>query len=149
MNKQEYCQKYIKSSDIVLDVGCDNKWIQQYFTCKLYVGLDLYSKEANVRATAEKLPFKNNVFDVVIAYSIIEHVKNPYLAMKEWLRVTKKLILLWTDYPLTPFSETDNTHLYCWSPKILKQFLGLFKVKAYDWTIEPVGGSIACVVEKL
>ena len=149
MNKQEYASRYIKPSDIVLDVGCSDKWIRRYFTCELYVGLDLSSRDADIIADAEHLPFRDSSFDVVIAYSIIEHVKNPYLAFKEWLRVTKKLILLWTDYPLTPFSETDNTHLYCWSPKILKQFLGLFKVKAYDWTIEPIGGSIACVVEKL
>jgi len=149
MNKQEYCEKYISQDDFVLDVGCSDKWIKEYCNRCFYVGLDLNNRNADIIGDAEHLPFRDNCFDVVIAYSIIEHVKNPYIAFKEWLRVTKKLILLWTDYPLTPFAETDPTHIYCWSPKIFKQFLGLFEIKTYDWTIEPIGGSIACVVEKL
>jgi len=149
MNKQEMASKYCKPDFVVLDVGCGDRWIREYCKAEFYVGLDLNSERADVLADAEHLPFRDGCFDVVIAYSIIEHVKNPYLAFKEWLRVTRRLILLWTDYPLTPFAETDPTHLYCWSPKILRQFLGLFKVKTYDWVIEPIGGSIACVVEKL
>ena len=141
--------KYCIKGKTVLDVGCGDKWIQRYCNADLWVGVDIRKGACDVLADAEHLPFKDNSFDIVLAYSIIEHVKNPYLCMKEWLRVAKECVLLWTDYPLTWNAETDPTHLYCWSPKILRQFLSLFNVKTSDWVEDQQHGNLACVVWKV
>jgi len=37
-----------------------------------------------------KLPFKNNTFDVVVGLEVLEHLFNPYETMKEIKRVLKK-----------------------------------------------------------
>jgi ubiquinone/menaquinone biosynthesis C-methylase UbiE len=43
-----------------------------------------------VVAEAEKLPFKDNQFDVVLCYETIEHVRDPKKAVNEMRRVLKK-----------------------------------------------------------
>jgi len=41
-------------------------------------------------AEAEKLPFKNNQFDVILCYETIEHIRDPQKAVLEMKRVLKK-----------------------------------------------------------
>jgi len=41
------------------------------------------------KADAQKLPFKDNLFDVVVSESVIAFVNNKVEALKEYLRVTK------------------------------------------------------------
>jgi len=41
------------------------------------------------KVDAEKLPFKSNTFDRVIATCLIAHLKNPEEALNEWRRVIK------------------------------------------------------------
>lgn len=42
------------------------------------------------KAEAEKLPFKNNQFDLILCYETIEHVRDPRKAIREMRRVLKK-----------------------------------------------------------
>ena len=41
------------------------------------------------RQAASKLSYKSNSFDRLIATHVLEHISNPHLAVKEWLRVLK------------------------------------------------------------
>ena len=43
----------------------------------------------DVCANAERLPFLDGVFDVVVSQEVLEHVRNPFLAMREMQRVLK------------------------------------------------------------
>lgn len=43
-----------------------------------------------IKAEAEKLPFKNNQFDLILYYETIEHVRDPKKSMLEIKRVLKK-----------------------------------------------------------
>ncbi|EKD90180.1 MAG: methyltransferase type 11 [uncultured bacterium] len=43
-----------------------------------------------LKAEAEKLPFKNNQFDLILCYETIEHVRNPKKVISEMRRVLKK-----------------------------------------------------------
>lgn len=53
--------------------------------------------EVDVVGHAEKLPFKSDSFDLVISLSVLEHTKDPRLAMTEMQRVLKPGGLLWID----------------------------------------------------
>ncbi len=79
-----------------LDVGCGNH-------PKGDVNVDVRTVEVNVfyaepiniksipnfvKADAEHLPFKDKVFSECISSHTIEHVENPFLAVKEMQRVT-------------------------------------------------------------
>lgn len=94
-----------------LDVGCASGYmisqILHDFPDAKYFGIDAYDKAIEYAhkycpgvefkvAPAEKLPFKDNSFDLVICYETIEHVANPSLCLEEMKRVLSskgKLIL--------------------------------------------------------
>jgi SAM-dependent methyltransferase len=42
------------------------------------------------KVTGIKLPYKDNSFDVIVAFDVLEHIKEHEDALVEWLRVVKK-----------------------------------------------------------
>lgn len=90
-----------KENYIVLDLGCGNGVSTSNIKGKLVVGLDL-SQSQMVKAktsfkdaefvvgNAEKLPFKDEVFDLVVAVNLLHHVPNTDRCLKECWRVLKK-----------------------------------------------------------
>lgn len=55
------------------------------------INLDLVSGETiDVCASAEQLPFPDEFFDLVLSQEVLEHVRDPFQAMKEMKRVLKK-----------------------------------------------------------
>lgn len=88
-----------------LDVGCASGYmiseISKHFPQAKYTGVDCYDKAVlhgkknypHIKflvASAEKLPFKNEEFDLVICYETIEHITKPLKALKEMKRVLKR-----------------------------------------------------------
>lgn len=88
-----------------LDVGCASGFmisqIQKEYPVAKYFGVDIYDKAIQYAqknypeirfktASSDKLPFKNNLFDLVLCFETIEHVENPVLTLKEIKRVLKK-----------------------------------------------------------
>ncbi|MCL4365978.1 class I SAM-dependent methyltransferase [Patescibacteria group bacterium] len=87
-----------------LDIGCASGYmlseIAKNYPQAKYHGVDVYSKAINFAKKrypdinfqigfAEKLPFKNNAFDLIIFYETIEHVEDPSTALREIKRVLK------------------------------------------------------------
>ena len=94
----------------ILDVGCGTgnilKLSEHYFN-DIY-GVDISTKmlqEAHeycpisklVRADSSKLPFKSNMFDCVSFYSVLHHIYDPFLTLKEAYRVLKEGGILYAD----------------------------------------------------
>ncbi len=96
---------------LILDVGsndssawvCQN-WYPQYpdsrvikdvvfFDCDMWVPKWL-AEPKFVRGTAETLPFKNNTFNTLIFGDVLEHVKDPYVILKEAKRVSRDKIII-------------------------------------------------------
>ncbi len=93
----------------ILDIGCGDGVLLNlvsYRTSAQLYGVDTSQISLNyaktkvkaefMLASAEKLPFKNNFFDTVLAAEIIEHLTHPELMLAEIKRVLKpdgKLIL--------------------------------------------------------
>lgn len=88
-----------------LEVGCASGYmissIQKKFPKVHFTAIDAYDKAVDYAkekypqivfkcAEAEKLPFKNNSFDVLLCYEVIEHVRDPQKAMNEMKRVMKE-----------------------------------------------------------
>ena len=55
-----------------------------------YTTSDLYSPLAEVKADICKLPFENNIYDLVFCNHVLEHVPDDQKAMSELYRVLKK-----------------------------------------------------------
>lgn len=134
-----------------LDVGCASGFmiseVYKAFPHAKYFGIDIYDRviehaqktypHINFKvASAEKLPFAENSFDLILFYETIEHVENPKDCLKEVKRILKKdgtLILtmdsgsllfriawfiwenskgkIWQGAHLHPFHHTELEHL--------------------------------------
>jgi len=84
-----------KSDEYTLDLGAKNSLYGHYF--KHRVGFDIKKGEGvDVVGDAHKLPFEDNMFDVILCTEVLEHLHDPKIAIAEMNRVLKdkgKLIL--------------------------------------------------------
>lgn len=119
-----FCE--VPHGTMVLDVGCNSgemmKMLQDYKGCTTY-GVDV-SKEAiriarkkglKVKnASAEKLPFKDATFDVVILREVLVHIHEPVKALKEIRRVLKPEGFLLGSAPHANLERSvwDDKHLH-------------------------------------
>jgi ubiquinone/menaquinone biosynthesis C-methylase UbiE len=103
----------IKKNEIVLDVGSGTGILLPYLKTATgkkgdVVALDFSRKMLDiakkkfgnkfkyVKSNAEKTPFKNNVFDKIICFSVFPHFVHKLKVLKEFLRILKpqgKLII--------------------------------------------------------
>ncbi len=87
----------------ILDVGCASGYFTVHFKdkAKNVYGVDVKKdlideaknkyKEINFKLIkSEKLPFKDNMFDVILLLDVLEHVNNDKLMINEIYRVLKK-----------------------------------------------------------
>ena len=143
----------------VLDVGCEDGFVLSYLQKqkigKEFMGIDA-SEEAiaagnkrypklNLRqAYINKLPYRNNTFDLVIATEVLEYADHPRKVLKELIRVSDKYILL--AVPNEPFFSIFNfgknhKQLHKWSGKKFVDFVKREKIKIavkknpFPWTI--------------
>lgn len=78
----------------VLDLGCGYKPFKFILGKNVkYIGADLSEKYAEPDVICDlnknKLPFKDNVFDVVILSEVLEHLYNPFSVLAEAIRYVK------------------------------------------------------------
>ena len=89
--------KALGDSDIVLDIGCANRWPEKYLSSKAtYIGLDyfdtakgMYNSDVDIYANAEHLPFMDETIDVILMFDVLEHIGNDEKAIQEVSRVLK------------------------------------------------------------
>jgi len=84
----------VKASDKLLDIGCGTGISTNFFECNA-TGIDssreMIKKGSSnlVYGKAEKLPFKDKTFDVILCITAIHNFENPEKALREMLRVKK------------------------------------------------------------
>lgn len=121
--------KKLNKNSAALDIGCgygpllsilQKRGIRVYGTetdkDKLKIARQkLHNKNLALRyVTDEILPFKDNFFDIVFLFDVIEHVNNPKLMMSEVKRILKKGGVLYVEF--TPFYSLVGHHLYDYTP---------------------------------
>lgn len=146
---QAIIKRIPKNAELILDVGCGNGWAAKYFLGKgtKVISMDIsiknptkvlkenpHENHAAVVADAYHLPFKKNVFDVIIASEIMEHVYDPKLFIIKLIEALKpggKLIIT------TPYNENieyflcvhcnkptpKNAHLHSFDEKNIINFI--------------------------
>lgn len=104
------------------------------------------------RASAYNLPFRNRSFDLIVACEVLEHLENPYEALKEIQRVTRKYFLV--SVPQEPVWRILNFirgkyittfgnypgHIQHWRPKefvrLIENYFDVCEVvKPFPWTM--------------
>ena len=150
---------------LILDVGCGDgrkTSIHKDFA-KVLIGIDIDLKalrEAKqkgilvVRGDATKLPFKNDSFDIVLSFHLIEHLKNSLAFINDIYRVLKitgYTIIITPNYrrlnsilyrlikrpkekyPFNPDHEFEYTK------GDLEKLLSKSNFRYHTYTIEPIG----------
>lgn len=102
--EKEYPEIFKIEYKKVLDIGCGAEAPLSYYLSEKKIrvfGGDIntkivssgkkFAKDANLIVfVAEKLPFKDEEFDIVYMFDVLEHIKVPLNAIREAQRVTKK-----------------------------------------------------------
>lgn len=180
-----YWMRYLKRSfhrtSKVLEVGCGvgffGRRLQKYFS---YEGLDIssialsYAREINdiqtvVESGAESLPFEQQHFDIVIAFDVVEHLKNPMNFFMEAYRVLKLSGIVIISTPniysfgvrhksrsksLVPSMYKDTSHITLLAPMVWKDMIknaGFIIVKSGTdtlWDI-PYSERIPLLIQKI
>jgi ubiquinone/menaquinone biosynthesis C-methylase UbiE len=96
---QERIRKHLVPGQSVLDAGCGTylKYCKILSDEALVTGIDLECRlettnkrhPFGVCGDMSKLPFGSGTFDMVISRSVIEHLNNPHLVFREFLRVLR------------------------------------------------------------
>lgn len=97
----------------MLDLGCGDGAFKQVcaHTNLEYIGMD-YSGRAPILGNAESSPFKDNSFDFVLSIAVFEHIRNPFVAIREIARVLKSgCVFIGTVAFLEPFHMASYYHM--------------------------------------
>jgi len=80
---------------VVLDVGCGRKPYESLFICDQYTGLEIDTPEnrqnqkVDLFYDGKHIPVKNDFFDNIVMFEVLEHVFNPDEFVAELYRVLK------------------------------------------------------------
>jgi len=103
-----------RSGLVVLDYGCGDAARRAAVVRRgsRYVGIDPYSRSADVVASGERLPFRTGSVDVVISVAVFEHLLDPRDGIDEIGRVLKPGgVLVGYSAFLENFHEVSYHHL--------------------------------------
>jgi ubiquinone/menaquinone biosynthesis C-methylase UbiE len=111
----------------ILDIGCGNGFFLNTIKKtnpvsgfeQMYVGIDfsevaiekakkLYPGITFEQMDATAITFSNNLFDIIISYGSIEHIKNPLEALKNVQRVLKEDSLFFMMIPSLDYYRNDR-----------------------------------------
>jgi len=124
-----FASNYIKG--VVLDAGCGVGYGTNYLGMKAesVVGVDVsrkaikYSKNYKTKnvtfmlGDVTNLPFKDNCFDIVISFEVIEHLKNYEKFLQEVRRVLKSDGLFICSTPNIKYTRHPPFHLHEFYPE--------------------------------
>ncbi len=101
----------------------------------------------DVRGVAERLPFESAVFDAVLSLSVLEHVKDPFAASREIVRVMKPGADLICAVPFLQPLHGYPHHYYNMTSQglrnLFEESLAIDRVEVYDsilpiWTLREI-----------
>ncbi|MBU2472546.1 class I SAM-dependent methyltransferase [Patescibacteria group bacterium] len=92
---------------------------------KLKAKKDKITTNKIFRCGAEKIPFRNDYFDFVYCYTVIEHVQNVEQSINEMIRVTKKGGYVYINCPDYRFIWEPHYKIYLplFLPRIFSKFI--------------------------
>jgi len=108
---------------MILDIGCGQHPISK----AIHLDVNKGSKHLDVLASIYNLPFNENSFQAVHCSNVFEHLKDPFKALQEVHRVSRRAYIKVPNskYYTWKTSDSNNEHLYSWNRWTLYNFLKL------------------------
>jgi len=119
----------IKGDELILNIGSSSKKTHSK-AINLDIGL---FDNVDVVADGKKLPFEDNSFDLVLIESVLEHIDEPEIVIKEAYRVLKNSGKMYISIPFTFVFHGSPNDFNRYTLNGLKKRLEItgFKVKKY------------------
>jgi len=131
-------EQYLEGSkgliiDIGGNIGSFNKKIMNRMKSQKYFRLDIDSEaKPDIVGDAHQLPLKEGSVDVIICKSVLEHLKEPWKAIKEMHRVLKKNGILYFLVPMMNRIHAAPNDYYRFTKDGMKYLLRKFKKVKID-----------------
>jgi 2-polyprenyl-3-methyl-5-hydroxy-6-metoxy-1,4-benzoquinol methylase len=135
-----FIKKYLVSNGIFLDVGCGGGRVLELIKRSKLRGIGIDVSNIFIKACiskgldsvlfdGKKIPFKNESFDMVGSFNVLEHVDNPDLFLNEQVRVLKEngyLIIVCPNF--LSISNSFHWHTKGITKKISNLFMIIMKI---------------------
>jgi len=121
-----------KECSSLLDVGSGSGLLRQLGLKSIAFDL-VHNPNLNLVASAEALPFRDESFDLIFAGEVIEHLRNPSKALRDWVRALKSdgtLIISTPNGILVGIEGNNPSHKFTFSLYGLESSLAALGLKA-------------------
>lgn len=110
---RKYLEKFLerhKSTERTLDIGAGGSSYDRFFPNRVSIDVDP-KRNPDIVADAHELPFKDGEFQIILCTEVLEHLRNPRVAIAEMYRVLKpKGLLILTTRFVYPLHDTPNDY---------------------------------------
>lgn len=135
-------------SGAILDIGCGDGALVELLNTKKGISCTGIDIDRGVDFEKDKLPYNDGVFDIIVMYSVIEHLYDPGNLLNEIKRICKtngKIIIITSNFDLTNFITFDRffyndpTHVHPYDYISIESLMGLYGMKKRFiglWTVK-------------
>ena len=132
----------------ILDIGCGDGALVNLLNTKECISCKGIDIDQGVNFEKDKLPYGDNEFDIIIMYSVIEHLYDPGNLLTEIKRVCKtkgKIIIITSNFDLANFITCDKgfyndpTHVHPYNHTSIESLMKLYDLKKMFiglWTVK-------------
>lgn len=121
-------ENFYTNSNHILDLGCGDQYLNLQIAKdkKSYLGLDI----DDLNFENDTFPLDDNSFDLILSYSVIEHIHDPSIFLNESMRVLKTGGYFIIETPNWNYSfrdfYNDFTHVKPYTPNSLIDIMSGF-----------------------
>ena len=92
-----FIERFLKVSDLLLELGSGNGIMAKYFDERTYFSLDPIIPDNNIfnyiQGVAQSMPLKANSFDITLCKDSLSYYRNLLTVLDEASRVVKKMVI--------------------------------------------------------
>ncbi len=148
------CKKYFEKDEsisTILEVGGGNGMMRSVFTSvcrpKLYASTDIVSgNEIDIICDAQQLSFSNNSINMVVAFEVIEHIRDTEQFLSEIQRVLKSNGYAVFSMPFL-YGKHDFQDYYRWTTQGVEHIMDLYGLEIK--LIKKRGGTFLAIITML
>lgn len=135
----------------IIDAGCGNGLLfqplkREFQNCEMFVGFDLFEESLLKKiksqslyfflASGERIPVKDETFDLVLCKDVLHHAKEPTMIINELARISSQYVIIIEANKLNPVMELSmKTHHHYTKEQVQDLLTGLKHSSDYNYNI--------------